>query len=63
MTNVKKAPAVPDVQGDLEHLRDELVALAEVMQGTAEPEPGTPRKPDSLSDEDAVEAGFDNLPI
>ncbi len=54
---------------DLVRLRDELTALTELMLGSDSCEPaGTARETrarqrDSLSDEDAVEAQFDNLPV
>jgi hypothetical protein len=59
----KSDPPESGALADLEHLRDEMQALIDVMQGHPAPPPGVPRKPDSLSDEDAVEAGFDNLPL
>ena len=49
---------------ELTRLRDEMRALMELIPGALMPGLAAPRaRPDSLSDEDLVEAGFDNLPV
>jgi hypothetical protein len=69
MNHPKEKPATAAQPKDLVRLRDELTALTELMLGGDHCEPaGTARETraqhrDSLSDEDAVEAQFDNLPV
>ncbi len=57
-------PADPAELAEIARLRDEMRALMDLIPGGVAPAL-LPRRerPDSLSDEDAVEAGFDNLPL
>jgi hypothetical protein len=49
---------------DLTRLRDEIRALMQLIPAALVPgAPMVPGAPDRLSDEDATEAGFDNLPL
>jgi hypothetical protein len=49
---------------DLTRLRDEIRALMQLIPGALVPgAPMATGAPDRLSDEDATEAGFDNLPL
>jgi hypothetical protein len=58
----ERAPS-PD-EAELTHLRDEMRALMSLIPGMAIPGLSGPlTKADSLSDEDVVEAGFDNVPL
>lgn len=53
----------PD-EAELARLRDELRALMALLPAALTPfHTATGTVPDSLSDEDAVESGFDNLPV
>ncbi len=63
-TDAAPAPTPDPEEAELAHLRDEMRALMDLIPGAVIPGLARPRtKPDSLSDEDAVEAGFDNLPL
>ncbi len=53
-----------DGNAQLQHLYKEMVALMTLVPGTGTPGgPATGAKTGPLSDEDEVEAAFDNLPI
>ena len=58
----RHAPS-PD-PADLTRLRDEIRALVQLIPAALVPGAGRSTAPhDSLSDEEATEAGFDNLPL
>jgi hypothetical protein len=65
----RREPPTPDAapcpdQAEMTRLRDEMRALMQLFPGSLIPGNGaTGSPPDSLSDQDAVEAGFDNLPV